>query len=139
LYALESAAQDPELIFSDQSRRQSYDSETVAYARRIFTSASNDVTRIDAEIRAAAAHWDFERIGAVEKNILRAAIAELRSCPDTPAAVIIDEAVELAKDYAGSESGGFVNGILDRVYKRSDENGDSALSAGWPPKEVEGD
>ena len=122
LYARESTGQDPEAIFADQSMRQSYDPATREYARRIFACACDNAETIDRAIKAGAAHWNFDRIGSVEKNILRAAIAELKHCPETPAAVIIDEAVELAKAYAGEDSGGFVNGVLDWVYKHSEED-----------------
>jgi N utilization substance protein B len=120
LYAIESAEQPPETVFTDQSARQSYDEGTVDYARRVFMAALKNRDRIDTLIKTRSAHWDFSRIGSVEKNILRAGIAELWYCPDTPAPVVINEAVELAKDYAGAESSRFVNGILDWVYKQGD-------------------
>ncbi|MBI3872237.1 MAG: transcription antitermination factor NusB [candidate division Zixibacteria bacterium] len=120
LYAHYSAGENAESVFAGQAARVTYDSQTLDYARRIFFHAVEADERIDRTIRDGAAHWDFARIGSVEKNILRAAISELWFCPETPARVIIDEAVELAKDYAGAESGRFVNGILDWVYKRSE-------------------
>jgi len=120
LYAHFSTGQEPEAVFDAQAARVTYDADTVAYARRIYAKAIAEGEKIDRTIREAATHWDFARIGAVEKNVLRAAIAELWFCPETPARVIMDEAVELTKQYAGAESGAFVNGILDSVYKRSD-------------------
>ena len=132
LYARESTGEDPEAIFASQSVRQSYDVATRAYARRIFSCACEHADAIDRMIRTAASRWEFDRIGSVEKNILRAAIAELKHCPETPAAVIIDEAVELAKAYAGKDSGGFVNGVLDWVYKHSDDSELPAPTDGGP-------
>ena len=119
LYAHYSTGQEPESVFAGQAARVTYDSETLAYARRIFLQAIAAAETIDKTIRDGAAHWDFARIGSVEKNILRAAIGELWFCPETPAAVVIDEAVEMAKEYAGAESGRFVNGILDWVYNQN--------------------
>ncbi len=120
LYARDAVGDESETVFADQAARQSYDAETRAYAQRIFAKACEHGERIDGIIRERAEHWDFSRIGVVEKNILRAATAELWFCPETPAAVIINEAVELAKEYTGGEAGRFVNGILDWVYKQGD-------------------
>lgn len=117
LYAYSMTGEDPDAVFGEQSKRQTYDAATVEYARRIFRDAYGRAEEIDRVIRAQSEHWDFARIGAVEKNILRAAVAELSSCPETPGAVVINEAVELAKSYASERSGAFVNGILDAVYK----------------------
>ncbi|HUU44475.1 MAG TPA: transcription antitermination factor NusB [Acidobacteriota bacterium] len=122
LYARESTGQDPDAIFADQSVRQSYDTATREYARRVFACACDNADAIDRTIKAGSTRWNFDRIGSVEKNILRAAIAELKHCPETPAAVIIDEAIELAKAYAGEDSGSFVNGVLDWVYKHSEDS-----------------
>ena len=65
-------------------------------------------------ISGHAQHWKLERIAAVERSILRVAIAELLAT-DTPKAVVIDEAIEIARKYASQRSSDFVNGILDAV------------------------
>ena len=68
----------------------------------------------DRQITAAAEHWRFERVGVVERNILRLALAELDE-GTTPARVVVDEAVKLAHWFAGPKAPAFVNGVLDRV------------------------
>jgi len=68
----------------------------------------------DKQITAAAEHWRFERVGVVERNILRLALAELDE-GSTPARVVVDEAVKLAHWFAGPKAPAFVNGVLDRV------------------------
>jgi len=68
----------------------------------------------DRQITAAAEHWRFERVGVVERNILRLALAELDERA-TPARVVVDEAVKLAHWFAGPKAPAFVNGVLDRV------------------------
>ncbi|HEV8380641.1 MAG TPA: transcription antitermination factor NusB [Gemmatimonadales bacterium] len=73
---------------------------------------------IDARIAAAAEHWRLERVGVVERNILRLALAELDEA-STPARVVIDEAVKLAHWFAGSRAPGFVNGVLDAVARET--------------------
>jgi len=73
---------------------------------------------LDARIAAAAEHWRLERVGAVERNILRLALAELDEA-STPARVVIDEAVKLAHWFAGARAPAFINGILDAVARET--------------------
>jgi len=76
-----------------------------------------DVARLDAEIAQSAEHWRLERIGTVERNILRLGTLELLG-EETPPAVAIDEAVRLAKWFAGPKAPAFVNGVLDALARR---------------------
>jgi len=110
----------------------SCDQVTQQYSRRLLQAAIDHGEEIDRDIREMATNWDFGRIGQMEKNILRISIAELRFLPETPAKVIINEALELTKEFAGEESRAFVNAILDRVYKR-DKDGVSAEPKVAPP------
>ena len=71
--------------------------------------------RIDALMAAAAKGWEVERMPVLDRSILRLATYELIAEPDVPVAVVIDEAVELAKEYSTDESGRFVNGILSTI------------------------
>jgi len=70
---------------------------------------------IDRRLRQYAEHWSLERMGAVDRNIMRVALFEMLFCSDIPPVVSINEAVDLAKELSGRESGKFVNGILDRA------------------------
>ena len=67
---------------------------------------------LDAEIERLAPEWPVSQLAPIDRNILRIALFELRHQPDTPAAAVIDEAVELAKDFGGDASPKFVNGVL---------------------------
>ncbi len=69
-------------------------------------------SEIDRLIGDAAIGWEIERMAVVDRNVLRLAVAELLECPDTPTAVILNEAVELASAYSTDDSGRFVNGVL---------------------------
>ena len=69
-------------------------------------------------IAGAADRWKLERMPVVDRNVLRMAVYELLQQPETPAAVVIDEAIEVAKKFGSAESGGFINGILDAVRRR---------------------
>ena len=68
----------------------------------------------DAQIADAAEHWRLERVGVVERNILRLALAELDEA-STPSRVVIDEAVKLAHWFAGARAPAFINGVLDAI------------------------
>ncbi len=72
---------------------------------------------VDALIQRYADNWDLRRIGRVDRNVLRLAIFELMHRNDIPPAVSINEAIDLAKYFSSSESGRFVNGVLDRTRK----------------------
>ena len=86
------------------------------YTREVVEGVQRDRDAIDAEVDAAAAGWTADRLGAVERSILRLATWELRQ-GELPAAVVIDEAVELAKRYAGAEAAPFVNGVLGAIAR----------------------
>ena len=73
------------------------------------------LTEIDGAISSFSEKWDLSRIAAVERNIIRVAVYELNYCPDIPALVSIDEAIEIAKAFASEKSGVFINGILNGV------------------------
>ena len=74
------------------------------------------LAEVDEQISKHAEHWRMERMPAVDRNILRLAVYEIK-CAGTPAAVAIDEALELARKFSNEESVQFVNGVLDAVHK----------------------
>jgi N utilization substance protein B len=88
------------------------------FMEELVTGASAMAPAIDHRISEKSAHWKLERMPVVDRNILRLAIYEM-SRQDTPAAVVIDEALELARQFSGDESVSFINGVLDAVHKDS--------------------
>jgi N utilization substance protein B len=90
-----------------------------AYTREVVEGVAGSLPELDGQIDAAASGWTADRLGAVERAILRLALWELASREDVPASVAIDEAVELAKRYASPEAASFVNGVLGRVARES--------------------
>lgn len=72
---------------------------------------------IDAIISTAAEHWRLERMATVDRNLLRLAIYEMRYQTETPPAVVIDEAIEVARKYGSEDSAPFINGILDAARR----------------------
>lgn len=91
------------------------ESEEVEFAQRLVMGVQEHRDAIDAQIEEASANWRIPRMPVVDRNILRIATFELAHCPDIPATVSINEAVELAKAFGTAESRAFVNGIVDRV------------------------
>jgi N utilization substance protein B len=71
----------------------------------------------DGLIVTAAEKWELARLNQVDRNILRLGTYQLKYCSDIPAKVIINEAIELAKKFSGESSPGFVNGVLDAIYR----------------------
>lgn len=99
--------------------------ETRARSEALARGAVAHVGELDEAIAAAATHWRLDRIAAVDLCILRLAAYELTHEPQTPPAVVIDEAVELAKRFGDAGSPAFVNGVLDAV--RRSVRGDAAV------------
>jgi len=88
-----------------------------SFAETLIHGVEERKAEIDEKIREYAINWDVARMAATDRNILRLAVYEMLFCPDIPPVVSINEAVDLAKEFGGRESGRFVNGILDRASK----------------------
>jgi N utilization substance protein B len=87
------------------------------FAQQLFKAATADSARIDQLITRHSEHWRLERMPAVDRNVLRLAIAEFLTEPETPKVVVINEALEIVRRFSGPESVHFVNGILDHIKK----------------------
>ena len=90
------------------------------FMEELVRGTVQDVEAIDHRIEAKSANWRLERMPAVDRNILRLAIFELDR-KEVPAPVIIDEALELARQFSGDESISFLNGVLDAINKETPE------------------
>lgn len=93
------------------------DAENMAFARAIVAGVREKRTEIDAALSARAINWSLSRMAATDRNVLRMGAWEALYS-ETPAAVAIDEAIELAKRYGDRRSPSFVNGILDRISRQ---------------------
>ena len=91
------------------------EAETRLFAEPLIRGTLQHREAIDEQIRKHVKNWDFNRIAAVDRNIMRLAIFEMLHREDIPPVVSINEAVDIAKKFSTHESGKFVNGILDRV------------------------
>ena len=95
--------------------RDDVEDETRGFADDLLRIATEREDEVDGLISKHAQNWRLERMAVVDRNLLRAAIAEMIGYPKTPAAVVINETLEIARRYAASESITFLNGVLDAV------------------------
>ncbi len=86
------------------------------FMERLVKGAMERAVEIDQRISAHSEHWRLDRMSAVDRNILRLAVYEMLE-GSTPPAVVIDEALELARRFSGEDSVAFINGVLDAVYR----------------------
>lgn len=103
--------------------------DVVGFASRLVLGTIAEVSELDAAIEQHARHWRVERLAVVDRLILRLAVWELRHGADTPAAVIINEALELARRFSSDESVRFVNGVLDAIHRGTSAGGGDAAPA----------
>ncbi len=85
------------------------------FAEDLFRVASDRGADIDGLIERHAEHWRMDRMAAVDRNVMRSAVAELMGFPSTPRAVVINEALEIARKFSSPESVQFINGVLDSI------------------------
>ncbi len=88
------------------------------FALELVEGVRAEQAELDRHLAQALAHWSVGRLSRVDHNILRLALYELMRVADVPARVTMDEAIELAKRYGDTNSGQFVNGVLDQVAER---------------------
>ena len=103
-------------------QRSEVDSEVHGFTEDIFRTAMERAAEIDGNIERHAEHWRMDRMSAVDRNILRSGVAEMMAFPQTPSAVVINEALEIAHRFSSPESVHFVNGVLDSVARELHRN-----------------
>lgn len=101
------------------SNRENVDRDSRGFAEDLFRAAGDHAADIDALIQKHAEHWRLERMAAVDRNLLRVAVAEFLTFK-TPRAVLINEALEIARKFSGPESVQFINGVLDSICREMD-------------------
>ena len=93
------------------------------YAVKLYTAVILNQEKIDAMLSPLCVNWDWMRISAVDRNIMRVDVAEMLEFDEVPLVVSIDEAVEIARDFSGVEDGSFINGVLNSVKNKLVESG----------------
>jgi len=97
--------------------RDDVEDDTRGFTEDIFRVATAREAEIDALIEEHSANWKLARMAAVDRNLLRTAVAELLGFPGTPAPIVINEALEIARRYSAPESINFLNGVLDAIAR----------------------
>ena len=105
--------EEVEQLFWDS--REDVDGETRGFADDLHRLATQREEEVDGLIQKHAQNWRLERMPVVDRNLLRTAVAEMLGYPKTPAAVVINETLEIARRYAAPESIHFLNGVLDAI------------------------
>jgi N utilization substance protein B len=118
LYQFELTDASPEEMQAGFDEWRNAGEKVREFADRLLRGTLGRLAEIDRELGRQTTHWRLERLAAVDRNILRLAMYELIFETDTPHAVVIDEAIEIAKRYGTKDSGRFVNGVLDGFVKR---------------------
>lgn len=96
---------------------QNYDEEALSFAEVLLELAEKHLEEADELVKTVLENWEWDRLCAIDKTILGIAVLELMYLPEVPARVVINEAIEIAKEFSTEKSGIFVNGILDSVAK----------------------
>ena len=114
LYQFEMSGHDPEVLMGSEVMEDLVP-EVAEFATGLVNGVKENLGEIDELISLHSTNWKLTRMAAVDKNILRVAVFELMNCEDIPTKVTINEAVEIAKKFGSTDSGAFVNGILDNI------------------------
>jgi N utilization substance protein B len=123
IYAWEISGGDLFEIAREHLRKKKAGEKGKEYTLRLIPKIEEELEHIDAEIQKTLTTWPIDRLSLIDKNILRIGTCELLFFEDIPEAVVIDEAIILAKIYGGTDSPKFINGILDTVAKQRGKKG----------------
>jgi transcription antitermination factor NusB len=116
LYQLEINKDELDLILVDFWQKEpKADLDVQEFAAKLVKGVFGNLKSIDESIKKYATNWELDRMAIVDRNILRLGCFELLFLEEIPPKVAINEAVEIAKKFAGVEAGKFVNGILDKI------------------------
>ncbi|MDD5136174.1 MAG: transcription antitermination factor NusB [Candidatus Omnitrophica bacterium] len=118
LYAIDITGDEPKKCIDRYWKdNEEKDAEVKRFANSLVLGAFNKQKEIDKLISESATNWQLNRMAVIDRNILRFAAYELLFIDEIPPKVTINEAIDIAKRYGDSESGKFVNGILDKINK----------------------
>ena len=117
LYAYEITKEDRSKVLQDIINRNSYDSEMQIFITTLFNFSIDNKQWCEEQIKTRLNNWEFDRVALLDRLLLILAISEINFVDDVPPKVSITEAIEIAKQYSTEESAGFVNGVLDNIYK----------------------
>ena len=117
LYAMEISQNSQDKTFSDMLNRYSFDEDTKSFASSLYIKTLDQKRFLEKTISKFLKNWDLGRIALLDNLILQMGVCELLFFDDIPPKVSISEAIEIAKKYSTDDSSGFVNGILDSIFR----------------------
>ncbi len=117
LYQLDVTKQDPSQVLAQFQKHFSSQEEKDEFLEKLVLGVLGHLQEIDRLIERFSENWRLSRMSLIDRNILRMAVFELLHCNDIPPKVVLNEAIEIGKEYGSEDSGSFINGILDRIQK----------------------
>ena len=123
LYQMDIRRVAPQQILAEFWQDEEPMEDVKTFANQLFLGTAERLESLDTFIASHADNWNLKRMAVIDRNILRLGTFELLHMADVPPKVCINEAIELAKRFGDTESGKFVNGILDAIHKTSGRTG----------------
>ena len=115
LFQIDLSGVEPAEVYAQFWEAHDMESDVRSFSQELVDGVYGARDRLDARIAEAAQRWRLDRMAVVDRNILRMALYEMSLSPQTPAAVVIDEAIEVARRFGTDDSAKFVNGVLDAL------------------------
>jgi len=101
----------------DTEKRDALDEGTATFARLLIAGTIENIEAIDTLIKGHLKNWNFDRLNRVDLAIMRMSVYSLKYQQDIPPSIVIDEAIDIAKEYGTDDSYRFINGVLDAIKK----------------------
>lgn len=141
LYAMDLTGYQPDQVFAGFYALQDLNRDAFYYARRLVDGVHSHLEEIDTALTRFAENWKIHRMAAVDRNLLRLGLYELIYVREIPFPIVINEALEIVKEFGDQEGTQFLNGILDAARKeyRKDEVGSRPKAKAKAPAPVEAD
>lgn len=117
LYAMDLTGYQPDQVFAGFYAIQDLNRDAFYYARRLVDGVHGHMDEIDGALTKYAEHWKIHRMAAVDRNLLRLGLFELMFVKEVPFPIVINEALEIVKEFSDQEGTQFLNGILDAARK----------------------
>lgn len=115
LYRRDITKEDINEIIKSYWKENNINSSITEFSEQLAKGTADNLEKIDDYIKKVSEHWAIDRMGVIDRNLLRMAVQELLFMEDIPLNVTIDEAIEIAKKFGTDDSANFVNGVLDKI------------------------
>lgn len=117
LFQIDLIGVEPAEVYAQFWDEHDTEDDVRAFTQELVDGVCSTREQLDARITEISERWRIERMAVVDRNVLRMALYEMNRQPETPTAVVIDEAIEVARRFGSEESAKFVNGVLDALRR----------------------